>query len=293
MRALILITTFLFILSLACTAAEDSLTSPTDPCFQDGGKSADGYVNECRANMRTIAGQCTIFFAGNSRYPNSLEEIGMSGVCCPECNEEYELIGTRTEYYVGCPIPDCSSHGFIENGIPSWANEPEPWEDQCQATMWYLFCGCVMYFAENNYYPADQASMDEPYCSMVCPECETPYDFRSDEENCVITCPLPTLPNHGQIINGSTSWDQDIIICRANMRTIAGQCTIFFAGHNRYPDNLEEMGMEYFICPSCMTSYNYYLYENSSGEWDYFIGCPIQEGSNHGCIDAGVPSWFE
>jgi len=78
----------------------------------------------CRANMRTIASQAVIFFASNNHYPNSLKEIGMEGVFCPACGSEYQLIGTETEFFVGCPMPQLPNHGNIENGIPSWHEEP-------------------------------------------------------------------------------------------------------------------------------------------------------------------------
>ena len=74
------------------------------------------------------------------------------------------------------------------------------------------------------------------------------------------------------------------------MRVIAGQCAIFFAGNSRYPFDLEEMGMADFMCPTCLTPYTYYLYENSTGDSVYFVGCPMLEKPNHECIDAGSPS---
>ena len=122
---------------------------------------------------------------------------------------------------------------------------------------------------------------------MVCPECEAPYDLRGNEENCAITCPMPVLPNHGQVVNGECSWIEDVDLCRANMRTIAGQAVIYFAGHNCYPNSLEEIGMSGVVCPTCLEEY-----ELIGTETEFYVSCPMPI-QNHGFIDDGVASWFE
>lgn len=78
------------------------------------------WENICRANMQTIASQAVIFFATHDRFPNTQEEIEMAGVVCPACGQEYVLIGSETEFYVGCSMPTDPNHGNIDNFIPSW-----------------------------------------------------------------------------------------------------------------------------------------------------------------------------
>jgi len=74
----------------------------------------------CRANMRLICMQCVIFFAINSRYPESLEEIGMSNFICPECGNPYVFIGSRWSFFIECGKPEDPNHGYILDGVPSW-----------------------------------------------------------------------------------------------------------------------------------------------------------------------------
>ena len=197
------------VLSAGCTTSSDDITSPPIPSLQNTEDNITGDIYECRANMRTIAGQMVVFFATNNYYPNTMEEIGMAGVVCPTHGNEYLLIGTESEFYIECGLPQLPNHGNIDNGVPSWHNQhadPNDWED----------------------------------------------------------------------------------ICRAHMRTIAGQATIFFASNNHYPNTLKEIGMEGVFCPACGNEY-----QLIGTEEEFFVGCPMPLSPNHGNIENGVPSWHE
>jgi len=85
------------------------------PKFSDVSESAKR--NACRANIRTIAGQETIYFAGHSGYANTLATLGMEGVVCPS-GVSYDVAGTSTSYSIVCG--QTSPHGSIIDGIPSW-----------------------------------------------------------------------------------------------------------------------------------------------------------------------------
>ena len=83
------------------------------PKFSDVSESAKR--NACRANVRTIAGQETIYFAGHNGYVNNLTSLGMDGVVCPATGD-YVLTGDTSNYTISCP----NGHGMIDNGIPTW-----------------------------------------------------------------------------------------------------------------------------------------------------------------------------
>ncbi len=83
------------------------------PKFSDVSESAKR--NACRANIRTIAGQETIHFAGSNAYTASLNDLGMSGVICPS-SADYVVAATTSTYSISCP----NAHGEIIDGIPSW-----------------------------------------------------------------------------------------------------------------------------------------------------------------------------
>ncbi|MEA3267096.1 MAG: prepilin-type N-terminal cleavage/methylation domain-containing protein [Candidatus Fermentibacteria bacterium] len=83
------------------------------PKFSDVSESAKR--NACRANIRTIAGQETIYFAGSNGYTNDLNDLGMSGVICPS-SAAYVVAATTSTYSISCP----TNHGEIVDGIPSW-----------------------------------------------------------------------------------------------------------------------------------------------------------------------------
>ena len=84
------------------------------PKFSDVGESAK--QNACRANMRTLATQNTIYFAQNNEYSDNLNDLGFAGLCCPE-GGSYRMTGDRNEYSITCP----NGHGSIDDGLASWA----------------------------------------------------------------------------------------------------------------------------------------------------------------------------
>ena len=83
------------------------------PKFSDVSESAKR--NACRANIRTIAGQETIYFAGNNSYAGTLALLGMAGVVCPS-GSSYSIDSSVSTYEISCT----TGHGNISDGIPSW-----------------------------------------------------------------------------------------------------------------------------------------------------------------------------
>ncbi len=73
--------------------------------------------------------------------------------------------------------------------------------------------------------------------------------------------------------------------CRANMRTLASQEVIYFAQHNKYTDNIYDLGIGTLQCPE----YGTYLIETNMENSSFTITCR----GNHGCIDNGVSSWLD
>lgn len=189
----------------------------------------------------------------------------------------------------------CTSTGddVTSPALPNLLNEANALDSflyECHKNMRTIVSACVIYYAQNSTYPSDLEALGEPYSEMTCPECGLPYELKGDQENCVLNCPLPGIPNHGSIINGVVSWPPDPgneeSDCRQNMVTIASQATIFYAYHSRYPNNLEELGMAGVECPTCGLAY-----ELIGTETEFYVGCPMPTDPNHGFIDNGTPSW--
>ena len=197
----------LFILSAACTTSDDNLTAPALPTGMSGENSFDTNTRQCHTNMRTLAGQAVIFYAENSRYPRDQEEMGMSGIVCPECGEEYEIIGGGDHFYIECPLPFSPNHGNIDDGVPSWPEEPQtPEEEQnaCRANMRTIASQAAIFFATHDRYPRDQEEMG--MSGIVCPTCGQEYELIGGDDYFYVECPLPFSPDHGNIDNGVASW---------------------------------------------------------------------------------------
>jgi len=94
------------------------------PKFQNVTENAK--KGACRANMRTIASQETIYFMSHFQYTGLLSDLEMTRVTCPS-GEPYGLIvyeygGVQNAAFtITCNFDP--SHGEIENGISSWQGE--------------------------------------------------------------------------------------------------------------------------------------------------------------------------
>ncbi len=208
MRLFTLIT-LVCLLSFAtgCTTSGNDIASPPMPELgqsNDFSNTPEGVL-ECRANMRAIASQAIIYYASNERYPKTLEEIGMAGVVCTECNMEYMLTGDADIFNIECPLPTDPNHGCIDDGVASWLMEPGQGENACRANMRTIASQCAIFFAGNDRYPESlqEIGMED----VVCGDCGLPYEYTGGERRCIrLECPLPADPNHGNIDNGVASW---------------------------------------------------------------------------------------
>ena len=86
-----------------------------------------GGTGLCRSQMSSISSMCVIFFAGEGRYPDGVEELGppYSLMVCPKCGMGYTLFSFENppgcdNFVVACPDPTDPNHGDIRNGIASW-----------------------------------------------------------------------------------------------------------------------------------------------------------------------------
>ncbi|MCD4708066.1 MAG: hypothetical protein K8S62_10055, partial [Candidatus Sabulitectum sp.] len=172
----------------------------------------------------------------------------------------------------------CTSTGddVTSPALPNLLNEENDldgfkWE--CRANMRTIASQAVMFFANNSRYPKSLGEIG--LAGLACPACGLTYQLAGTEFVFYVSCPMPVYPNHGYIDNGVPSWLHDPELeeyrCREKMEAIAIQAAIFFANNSRYPENLEELGMESYKCPTCGLSYNYYTYEDFAANPAYYI----------------------
>lgn len=194
----------------------------------------------------------------------------------------------------------CTNDGVTAPPLPEGLqgeNSPE-YAEACHTNMISIASECVIYYATHGTYPENISDLGIPYGSLTCPECQSPYIYQGNQQTFSIWCPLPSHPTHGSIVDGVTSWTQSqggANGCRSNMRVIASQCVIFFAQHNRYPENLGELGpsITKLTCFDCGLPYVYFSYDYPPAGDGFFIGCPLPSDPNHGHIRDGIASWVE
>lgn len=191
----------LVLFAFSCTDTGETTVSPLEPEVL---QSRSDYAEACQDNMRFIGSQQVIFYAMNGWYASSLEELGLSGFTCPECELEYIVEGDSKTFFVHCPLPSDPTHGSIINGEVTWPPGSGNYQSMCRANMRTIASQCVLFFAVHDRYPESLEELGMG--SVTCPECENPYIFFGDSRNLYIECGLPADPNHGNIDNGITSW---------------------------------------------------------------------------------------
>ena len=95
------------------------------PKFQD--VTASAKRGACRANLRTIASQEVIHFAGQGvlGYTNSMTVLGLGSLRCPEDNTAAYVLSVYDNgnaFNVACGWNNLL-HGEIINGIASWQDD--------------------------------------------------------------------------------------------------------------------------------------------------------------------------
>ncbi len=160
--------------------------------------------------------------------------------------------------------------------------------DECRTIMMIISSQAVIFYACNGTYPNTLEELD--LAGIVCPGCGLPHQMVGTDTDFFVTCPIPSLPNHGSMLNGVSSWNQTFVDeCRATMRTIASQCVIFYAINGTYPADMEELGEPYseMTCPECGEHYNL------KGDTEHFaLDCPLPPVISHGSIVDGIVSWI-
>jgi hypothetical protein len=82
-------------------------------------------LNECHANMNTLATDQALFMLKNGRWTGSVAQLDSIGkrrqpLLCPSCGSEYSIDLYDGGYVIHCPVPE---HGSIDTGVPSWGRE--------------------------------------------------------------------------------------------------------------------------------------------------------------------------
>jgi len=93
--------------------------------FQSWPCDPSEYEDFCHSNMTILASACACYYGKYNTYPDSLSDmqeffsVGMDMICCP-LNGQFLYYGDEQGYCITCPSEQGMSHGFIEDGIPSW-----------------------------------------------------------------------------------------------------------------------------------------------------------------------------
>ena len=201
----------LLLVALFTGCSETGVTSPILPDHGEHANFRVDFTEACRANMRSIAGQCVIHFASHGAYPDEIQELGepWADMVCPQCENEYLFQSAEGTFSLGCPLPSRPTHREIIDGVASWPNPGG--QEGCRSNMRVIASGCVMFFGSNNRYPENLLELGHSYAGLTCSDCGEPYVYRSLElqpgiPSFYISCPIPFLPNHGHILDGVSSW---------------------------------------------------------------------------------------
>ncbi len=88
--------------------------------------SARWKLNQCRANMNTLATDQALYMLTTGEWTGSVASLDSIGkrrrpLVCPACGCEYELDLYEGGYIIHCSVEE---HGSVDTGIPSWGERP-------------------------------------------------------------------------------------------------------------------------------------------------------------------------
>ncbi len=195
-------------LALLAAACGDSET-PDAGNPLDLGRDSGAVI--CHDNMMALASAQSMYYGIYNCYATDLERLyelfGFDELYCPECGLEYILEGDGETYQITCPLPEMPNHGYIEDGIPSWPQEPTV--DNCRSNMQTIATAQSMYYGYYNTYAGDLADLREFFeggIILSCPVCGETYDLHADSEHYAVVCPCVCEPPHGSVVDGMISW---------------------------------------------------------------------------------------
>ncbi len=183
-------------------------------------QTLDSHLEVCRSCMKTIATAESMYYGDYNTYTEHFPNLRSTGVwmyeaediLCPECRIQFYLNCSSSEHYtLSCPLPREPNHGCIVDGIPQWP--PEPCPDPlmyCRLHMHTIATLEAMYYAEWGIYTDSFDELETTGglgSTMFCPGCDQQYDLRCPrDQTYILTCPMPSDPIHGSVVEGYTSW---------------------------------------------------------------------------------------
>jgi hypothetical protein len=84
-------------------------------------------LNECRANMNTLATDQALYMLTTGEWTGSVAKLDSIGkrrrpLVCPSCGREYTIDLHANGYVISCPLEE---HGSVDTGVPSWGPSAE------------------------------------------------------------------------------------------------------------------------------------------------------------------------
>ncbi len=93
---------------------------------QADGLSNRWKLNECRANMNTLATDQALYMLITGEWTGSMAKLDSIGkrrqaLVCPSCRSGYAIDLYDGGYIIHCPVEE---HGSVDTGVPSWGERP-------------------------------------------------------------------------------------------------------------------------------------------------------------------------
>jgi len=272
------------------------------PAADSGNPLETGTDNdevECQKHMTSIYVAQAMYYAENNGYMSDISDVYQyigRELVCPSCGEYYLLDSDGETYFtVACPLPELPNHGSYGSENPPPCGPPD---QVCHNNMMTMATAEQMYYADHNTYTSDWGNIRQAYMQTdmpQCPSCGEYYYLNGGPEHFCVMCPNPSEPNHGYILDGYCSWQDDdteragVEDCRANMMLAATAEAMHYATFDEYTDSFSELAHHADVdslCPACGNGYVL----RAEGD-HYAIRCTCPTDPEHGSVVDGVASW--
>lgn len=209
--------TILLIPIIVMTACVDSGQSVMQPVSGHGSgwRGSGDSEDICHKYLVSLGVAQSMYYGMYNEFADNIDDlqeflqIPVDSIHCP-VNGEY-IFSCNDDYYcIACPSNETLSHGNIINGVVSWPPDPSEYLEICRSNMRTLATACAMYYGLHSRFPEALSDLEEfmQNWDVECPAYASIYLYETNPEGdtYTLTCPLPAIHNHGNIVDGVTSW---------------------------------------------------------------------------------------
>lgn len=199
------------VLVTGCENPADGVTPPGSHPLLDSQYDRisipEATYGPCQDNVATLCSAQSMYYGTYNCYASDIQdlyELLGDTLVCPWVFEQYEvtLLG-ESSYWIQCT--EYPVHPGGGPGTGGWP--PANPVRACRSCMQSLATSEAMFYGTYNRYGSMQELVEAGFGPwLTCPGCGLDYIVETGFETYTLSCPNPTYPSHGSVVDGIFSW---------------------------------------------------------------------------------------